>query len=195
MVDLSAYEGIIFDMDGTLVDSMGTHMEAWRLTCDAYGYPFDEQYMYGLGGVPTRQTVEILNQKHQLSHSPEEVAMKKRAVWDNMDHTPTLIEDTLAVFKQYRPSMKIGIGTGAERPHAEHLLKHHGLLEQIDALVTASDVTKGKPDPETFLSVAEQIGVSPEKCVVFEDTDIGLQAAQRAGMDCILVKNGRIHID
>lgn len=192
MLDLSAYKGIIFDMDGTLVDSMGTHMEAWKQTCETYGYPFDEHYMYGLGGVPTRQTVEILNDKHGLSHNPDEVALRKREVWVNMDHTPALIADTFAVFNRYRPSMRIGIGTGAERPHAEHLLAHHGLLDQIDALVTATDVTHGKPHPETFLTVAEQMGVDPAFCVVFEDTDIGYQAATRAGMDCILVQGGKI---
>jgi beta-phosphoglucomutase family hydrolase len=192
MLDLSTYKGIIFDMDGTLVDSMGKHIEAWKKTCELYGYPFDESYMYGLGGIPTRKTVDILNEKYQLSHNPDEVAITKRQLWKSLDHTPSLIAETFDVFKHYRPSMRIGVGTGAERSHAEELLAYHGLLEDLDALVTATDVSQGKPHPETFLKVAEKIGVEPVFCVVFEDTDIGYQAAQRAGMDCILVKNGRI---
>ncbi|MGQ8364494.1 HAD family hydrolase [Glaciecola sp. 1036] len=192
MIDLSAYQGIVFDMDGTLIDSMGAHIKAWEKTCQQYGYPFDEAYMHGLGGVPTRNTVVLLNEKHQMSYDPDEVAKTKRQHWLDMQHKPELIASTIEVFNHYRPSMRIGIGTGAERPHAEHLLNQHGLLERIDALVTATDVTNGKPAPETFLRVAEEIGVSAHKCVVFEDTKIGQEAAQRAGMDCILVVNGEI---
>lgn len=192
MLDLSAYKGIIFDMDGTLIDSMGAHLDAWQQTCEAYGYPYDYDYMHSLGGVPTRKTVEILNEKYGLLHNPDEVAKTKREKWELMEHTPTIIEETMAVFDHYRPTLQIGIGTGAERPHAIHLLEHHGLLERLDALVTATDVTHGKPHPETFLTVAEKIGVAPGDCVVFEDTQIGYQAAMDAGMDCILVKAGKI---
>ena len=194
MVDLSSYQGIVFDMDGTLVDSMPAHMEAWRVTCENYGYPFDLDYMYSLGGVPTRQTVVVLNDKFNMDHDPTEVARYKRESWEAMKLEPVIIESTMAVFNHYRPHMAIGIGTGAERPHAEHLLTAHGLLERIDSLVTATDVTHGKPHPETFLTVARQMGVEPSRCVVFEDTEIGRQAARDARMDCIMVNNGEIQV-
>lgn len=194
MVDLSSYQGIVFDMDGTLVDSMPAHMEAWRVTCENFGYPFDLDYMYSLGGVPTRQTVVVLNDKFSMDHDPSEVARYKRESWEAMNLEPVIIESTMAVFNHYRPHMAIGIGTGAERPHAEHLLTSHGLLERIDSLVTATDVTHGKPHPETFLTVARQMGIEPSKCVVFEDTEIGRQAARDAGMDCIMVNNGEIQV-
>lgn len=194
MVDLSSYKGIVFDMDGTLVDSMPAHMEAWRVTCENFGYPFDLDYMYSLGGVPTRQTVVVLNDKFNMDHDPTEVARYKRESWEAMKLEPVIIESTMAVFNHYRPQMAIGIGTGAERPHAEHLLTAYGLLERIDSLVTATDVTYGKPHPETFLTVAQQMGVEPSECVVFEDTEIGRQAAQDAGMDCIMVNNGEIQV-
>ena len=194
MVDLSSYKGIVFDMDGTLVDSMPAHMEAWRVTCENFGYPFDLDYMYSLGGVPTRQTVVVLNDKFSMDHDPSAVAHYKRESWEAMNLEPVIIESTMAVFNHYRPHMAIGIGTGAERPHAEHLLTAQGLLERIDSLVTATDVTHGKPHPETFLTVARQMGVEPSKCVVFEDTEIGRQAAKDAGMDCIMVNNGEIQV-
>ena len=194
MVDLSAYQGIVFDMDGTLVDSMPAHMEAWRVTCEHYGYPFDLDYMNSLGGVPTQQTVVVLNEKFGMDRNPVEVARFKRETWEDMKLEPVIIPATMAVFEHYRPTMAIGIGTGAERPHAEHLLSAHGLLARIDSLVTATDVTHGKPHPETFLTVAQQMGIEPAKCVVFEDTEIGRQAATDAGMDCIMVKNGEIQV-
>ncbi|WP_102798878.1 HAD family hydrolase [Bowmanella denitrificans] len=192
MLDLSRYQGIIFDMDGTLVDSMPSHMQAWQMTCQAFGYPFDPDYMHSLGGVPTRKTVEILNHKYQLEHDPKQVAEQKRQFWEQLDRLPALIHETVAVLHHYRPTMKIGIGTGAERPHALKLLEQTGLLNNIDALVTASDVVHGKPHPETFLSVARLLNLPPAACVVFEDTDIGRRAAEEAGMDCILVKDGYI---
>ncbi|WP_416308331.1 HAD family hydrolase [Neptunicella sp. SCSIO 80796] len=193
MLDLSKYQGIVFDMDGTLIDSMGAHMRAWQQACEAFGIPFDHDYMHGLGGVPTKKTAEILNDKYQLNHSPEEVASRKRDFWIAMGESPAIIEETVNVLKHYRGKLKIGIGTGAERPHAEKMLQDTGLLDMVETLVTATDVTHGKPHPETFLTVARNMGIEPQYCVVFEDTQIGAEAASRAGMDCILVQDGRIN--
>lgn len=192
MLDLSAYQAIVFDMDGTLIDSMGSHGIAWRQTCEHYGYPFDPAYMHSLGGVPTDQTVVLLNEKYGLSHDVDTVARLKRELWEQLDEVPTLIPATVEVLQYYRGRLKIGIGTGADRAHALKMLAQTGLLTQVDTVVTASDVTFGKPHPETFLTVAAQLGVAPERCVVFEDTAIGQQAAAAAGMDCILVQNGML---
>lgn len=194
MLDLSRYSAIVFDMDGTLIDSMGAHVKAWQMTCAFFGYPFDADYMHGLGGVPTRQTVVLLNEKFALTHAPDDVAAKKREFWLSLDDTPSVISQTAAVLKHYHGTLKIGIGTGAERKHAVDLLEKTGLNQFISVLVTASDVSHGKPHPETFLSVAQLLGAHPAECVVFEDTLIGKEAATRAGMDCILVNNGQIDL-
>ncbi|MBU2978096.1 beta-phosphoglucomutase family hydrolase [Alteromonas sp. C1M14] len=192
MIDLSHYKGIIFDMDGTLVDSMGAHLEAWQATCKHFGYPFDSDYIYSLGGVPTHQTAIILNEKYGYKADPKEVADYKMATRGRMNFVPSLIEETFAIFNHYRSSMKIAVGTGADRAHAEKLLSHLGIIDKLDALVTSSDVKNGKPFADTFLSAAQQMGLSPQQCVVFEDTDIGQQAAANAGMDCKLVVKGKV---
>lgn len=192
MLDLSQYQGIVFDMDGTLIDSMGAHMRAWQQACEAFNIPFDHDYMHGLGGVPTRKTAEILNEKYQLNHDPHAVANSKRDFWVAMGESPSIIQETFEVLTHYQGQLKMGIGTGAERPHAEKMLQDTGLINLIETLVTATDVQFGKPHPETFLTVASNMGVAPEHCVVFEDTQIGFEAATRAGMDCILVKDGKI---
>lgn len=191
LLSLEDYDGIIFDMDGTLIDSMGAHMDAWQQVCDIFGYPFDPDFMHGLGGVPTRRTVELLNEKFGKAHCPDEIATKKRQLYEQSNFVPPLIDSTYRVFRHYRPSKSIGIGTGAERKNAEQILQHHGLLDEIDVLVTASDVSEGKPDSETFLKAAEAMDVEPGKCIVFEDTLIGLEAARRAGMDCVVVTAGQ----
>ncbi|GGB94133.1 carotenoid dehydrogenase [Marinobacterium zhoushanense] len=190
MIDLQKYAGIVFDMDGTLVDTMEGHLEAWRRACEAYGFPFDKAYMHSLGGVPSVQTVEILNQLHGLNHDAEEVAQHKHQAWLSMALKPQLFPETSGVFRHYRGLKKIGIGTGAKREGAEIILSAVGLLDQVDALVTSSDVEHGKPAPDTFLKVAQLLGVNPGDCVVFEDTEIGRQAAFAAGMDCYLFADG-----
>ncbi|MBD1388025.1 beta-phosphoglucomutase family hydrolase [Neiella sp. HB171785] len=193
MIDLlNAYQGIIFDMDGTLVDSMPAHIEAWRRTAEIHGFPFDEKWQYSLGGVPTAKIAERINAKYGLQLDCQEVAATKRQQWALLDTSPHLIDETYQVFKSLLGKRKIAVGTGSIRSHAEHVLTDVGVIEHLDALVTACDVSEGKPHPETFVTAAESMGVAPEHCVVFEDTDIGEQAARAAGMDCIRIDFGVI---
>ena len=84
------------------------------------------------------------------------------------------------------------MGTGSDRQHAQMVLNEHGLLAQLSALVTADDVTQGKPHPETFVRAAKLMGVAPQHCVVFEDTDMGRKAAVDGGMACFMVDNTRL---
>lgn len=192
MLDLTGYKAIVFDMDGTLIDSMGAHVMAWQHTCAHFGYGFDAEYMHSLGGVPTKQIAVLLNEKFNLEHEPESVAAKKREHWSKLADSPGIIEETCAILDHYQGQLKMGIGTGSEKQHALDLLEKTGINKKITALVTASDVSNGKPHPETFLRVAELLGVEPTECVVFEDTEMGRQAAEAANMDCILVKNGKV---
>jgi beta-phosphoglucomutase family hydrolase len=192
MPDLSRYKGIVFDMDGTLIDSMGAHSEAWRQACEKYAYPFDEQYLHNLGGVPTKDIVILLNEKHGLSHNPDAVANTKSLAFLELKDNPTVIDDTFQVMQRYKGKLKMGVGTGSLRNNAIQMLTDTGLLEYLETVVTASDVTHGKPHGETFITVATNMGLQPSECVVFEDTEVGRQAAQNAGMDCIMVINGKI---
>lgn len=189
---LEKYEAIIFDMDGTLIDSMPAHMEAWRMAAEEYDYPYDHEWHYAQGGVPTRKTVELINEKYQLDLDPDAVAETKRLKWESMGLGPQLIEETYQLFQKLLGKKPVAVGTGAERSHALEMLEETGILDHLDGLVTACDVSNGKPSPDTFLQAAEAMGVAPERCVVFEDTEIGRQAALAAGMDCILVKDYRI---
>tara|TARA_R110000744_G_scaffold356714_1_gene463497 strand:- start:291 stop:881 length:591 start_codon:yes stop_codon:yes gene_type:complete len=194
MPDLSRYKGIVFDMDGTLIDSMGSHAVAWQQTCEHFGYPYDKEYIHALGGVPTREIAKLLNEKHGQNHDLDKVAEVKRQAWLALDDDLTVIEDTFNVMQRYKGKLKMGIGTGSERDNAIRMLTKTGLLERVETVVTSSDVKNGKPDGETFLTVAKNMGLSASECVVFEDTDIGRQAAKNAGMDCIMVIDGKIEL-
>lgn len=85
---------------------------------------------------------------------------------------------------------KLAVGTGSQRKSAEHLLTKTDILAKLDSLVTATDVQRHKPNPDTFLDACEGMGLKPKQCVVFEDTDLGKQAAHAANMDCIMVVDG-----
>jgi beta-phosphoglucomutase family hydrolase len=192
MPDLSRYKGIVFDMDGTLIDSMGAHGQAWQQTCEKYAYPFDGEYIHNLGGVPTREIVKLMNAKYGLNHDLDAVTETKRQAFLKLDDSPMVIDDTFAVMQRYQNILKMGVGTGSERNNAINMLTATGLLERVETVVTASDVTYGKPHGENFKTVAANMGLQANECVVFEDTEIGRQAAQNAGMDCIMVINGKI---
>lgn len=194
MLDLTGFDAIIFDMDGTLIDSMGVHIKAWEATCHHFGYPFDADYQYGLGGVPSVQTAELMNAKYAKNDDPFEVAAYKQHVFERLGNIPPLISDTFQIFEHYKTTLPIAVGTGADKQHAKWLLSHYGLLEQLGALVTADDVRHGKPHPETFLKAAEQLQVAPQHCVVFEDTEMGRKAAIDAGMQCIMVVNTKVQL-
>tara|TARA_R110000868_G_scaffold133136_4_gene344581 strand:+ start:176 stop:778 length:603 start_codon:yes stop_codon:yes gene_type:complete len=194
MPDLSRYKGIVFDMDGTLIDSMGAHGLAWQKTCAHFGYPYEGDYIHGLGGVPTREIVKLLNEKYGLSHDQDEVTEHKRQGFLKLDDKPMVIADTFSVMQRYQGILKMGVGTGSERGNAMRMLSESGLLERVETVVTASDVTYGKPHGETFLTVAKNMGLQAKDCVVFEDTEIGRLAAKNAGMDCIMVINGKIEL-
>lgn len=190
---LAFYDAIIFDMDGTLIDSMPSHLDAWHKTSEQYGFPYDRQWHHSLGGVSSMRTVELINERYQLALDPVTVAQTKSRMWHDLYLGPVLIDATYAVFQQCAGHKKLAVGTGATRLHAEEQLAFVGVLERLDALVTASDVEHGKPHPETFLAAAAEVGVAPERCLVFEDTEIGRQAATAAGMDCVMVVDGQLH--
>jgi HAD superfamily hydrolase (TIGR01509 family) len=187
---LDRYGAVIFDMDGTLVDSVAPHLDAWAVICQRYGYPCDRDFMAGLSGVPTLGTVEILNQRFGLSHPVEHVAREKEHLFLDLCQTPRRIEPVYDILVAQQALKPVAVGTGASREHALAQLQPLGILPRLSALVTACDVTHGKPHPETFLMAAQHINVAPRDCVVFEDTAIGMRAAAAAGMDCYQVVNG-----
>ncbi len=186
------YDALIFDMDGTLVDSGQLHEFAWSETLNKYGIPIDRPLMRSLAGVPTKGTIEILLEKFNLSVSASLDEMnnfKEAWVHENMHKfvKPTAL---IEVAQKYHGIKPMAIGTGAYTQEAITILGLCGLDKYIDAVVGADQVKNPKPAPDTFLRCAELLGVAPEKCVVFEDSKLGLQAAATAGMagiDVLLV--------
>lgn len=178
----SRARGLIFDMDGTVVDSMPVHFLAWKLTAREHGFEYTEELFYGLAGMPTHKIVPVVNERLGLSLDPEEFSSRKEELFlENLKEVKP-IEPVADIVRRYHGKLPMSIGTGGKKFIAEITLKMVGLDGFFDVIVAADDVSNHKPFPDTFLKCAELMNVEPQFCQVFEDGDMGLLAGERAGM-------------
>ncbi|MFD1801955.1 fructose-1-phosphate/6-phosphogluconate phosphatase [Mixta tenebrionis] len=182
------YDGLIFDMDGTILDTEQTHRQAWAHVLAGYGLSFDENVVIGLNGSPTWRVAQFIIDSHQADLDPYQLAAEKTAAVEIMLFDSVRPLPLIEVVKAYHGRKPMAVGTGSEHKMADALLKHLNLHHYFAAIVGADDVQRHKPEPDTFLRCAALLNVAPEKCVVFEDADFGLQAAQAAGMDAVDVR-------
>lgn len=189
------YGGYIFDLDGTLVDSMPTHFRAWRRALRDNGAPahiFEWEEFNSHGGMFAVDIVAKLNRDYGLDMNPQTVAEQKRLFYCELLKTEALpiIPETVNLVHQLRSQgIPYAIGTGSMILGAQETLRSAGLLDLFPIMVTPGDVLpgRGKPNPDIFLLCAERMGVNPAECIVFEDALPGIRAAEAAGMACCVV--------
>ena len=190
-----AYAGYIFDLDGTLVDSMPTHYKAWRWALKKHGAPhevFQWEEFVAHGGMAAPDIVADLNATYGLSMEPETVAEEKRNryAWLLLNETLPVIPETVNLVKRLNEQgIPYAIGTGSMPAGASDTLRSAGIADLFSIMVTPADVPPGfgKPRPDIFLLCAQRMGVEPGQCVVFEDAEPGIQAAKAGGMDYVRV--------
>ncbi|MEI8114591.1 MAG: HAD-IA family hydrolase [Bacteroidia bacterium] len=175
-------KGLIFDLDGTLADTMPIHYMAWKNAAARYGIDFSPVLFMELAGIPLYPTVEKLNQIFGKSVDPKELGNIKEAEFEKNMHLTPEIKVVTDLVRANFGKIPMAVGTGGSRRLSLKTLEIIGLRKYFDVLVTSEDVANFKPHPETFLKCAEQMCVAPADCEVFEDGVLGMQAARSAGM-------------
>ncbi len=182
--DFRAY---LFDCDGTVADSMPLHYEAWKKALAEWNCTFPEKLFYSWGGKPVSKIVADLNEAQGLAMPVEAVAARKEALYHELlpqlKGIPAVMEQ---VEKEYGHK-RLAVVSGGRRNSVVGAMTVLGLLDRFDTLVCAEDYTHGKPAPDCFLIAAERLGVTPAECLVFEDTQLGIDAATAAGMKHVRV--------
>lgn len=181
------FDAYLFDCDGTIADSMPLHYVAWRSALAAWNCEFPEQLFYDWGGYPTADIVRRLNAKQGLQMPVEAVLQKKEQLYYEALPNLRAVPEVLEHIEAGHGRLRLAVVSGSTRDSVEASLKTLGLLEKFEVIVCAGDYRKGKPDPEPFLLAAERLGVQPERCLVFEDADLGIEAARAAGMASVKV--------
>ncbi|MCU0704434.1 MAG: HAD-IA family hydrolase [Fimbriiglobus sp.] len=175
---------LIFDCDGTLADTMPVHFRAWQKVLADVGIPFGEVRFYQLGGVPTEKIVRIISDETGVPLTEEQVqhlTHGKEAEFVRMLDHVTPIAPVKAIAERHRGKLPMAVASGGYREVILKTVRFVGMEGWFDATVTAEDTTRHKPEPDVFLEAARRLNVDASRCVVFEDTDIGLEAARRAG--------------
>lgn len=196
MIDVTLfqpYDGLIFDMDGTLIDTMPVHAKAWGKVGEQFGYEFDSRIMYQLGGATVRTIAEAIMENAGMPLSRlEEVIAAKRALSYQLIPQESKLLPTFDVVKHYYQQKPMALGSGSHRHLIDMLMDKLAIAPYFNAIVSADDVKEHKPHPETFLRCANLSGVEPTRCIVFEDADLGVQAGLNAGMDVFDVRTQEI---
>jgi HAD superfamily hydrolase (TIGR01509 family) len=175
-------EGLIFDFDGTIVDSMPAHCLSWKEAFSSFGAPLTERFVYDHAGASFIGVVEAYNREMGTDLPPNEVVKAKNrchVACLSMTHT---IPQVMGIIEQYHGVLPMAVATGNSKRMTAPLMDRLKLAQYFTAVIYGEDVTDSKPNPECFLKAARAIHVAPEKCEVFEDGDLGLEAAKRAGM-------------
>lgn len=178
------FSGYIFDLDGTLADTMPLHYRAWEqaLRNAGLGGRLDEDYFYALGGVPSRRVAQLLGEHHGVKLDPEKVYRDKEAIFMGSLQKLELISPVVEFARTVSGTHPVALASGGTRDVVRSTLEKTGLAPLFPIVVTADDVVHGKPAPDMFLLAAKLMGVEPGRCLVFEDGEPGIQAAEAAGM-------------
>lgn len=180
-------KALIFDLDGTLADTMPVHFWAYKNILVEYGITFTPELFATLAGIPAVGTIEKLNEMFGASMDAPKVGMQKEAEYEKIMDKMKPILPVVDVVKKYHGKIPMAVGTGGYNRLAWKTMHILGLDKYIDILVSSEQVERPKPFPDTFLKCAELMGVEPAVCEVFEDGEPGMKAAKNAGMMATLV--------
>lgn len=181
------FQAYLFDCDGTIADSMPLHYVAWTTALGEWGCHFAEDLFYQWGGKPAADIIRDLNEIQRLDMPVLEVATRKEKLYYELLPSLKAIPEVLEHITAQEGKVRFAVVSGSRRESVKASLTALGLLDKFETIVAAGDYRNGKPHPEPFLTAAARLGVAPEHCLVFEDTDMGIESATAAGMASVKV--------
>jgi beta-phosphoglucomutase-like phosphatase (HAD superfamily) len=180
--------GIIFDCDGTLADTMPLHWRAWQVIAKRHGFSLPEERFYSLGGVPSRDILRVLSTEQGVPLDPLAVAREKEAVYLPLIAQVEPINTVVGVARENYGKIPLAVASGGTKSIIEQVLEHLGIRHLFQTIVTSEDIINQKPAPDIFLEAARRLGVRPQFCRAYEDTDLGMRAIRAAGMEAVDVR-------
>ncbi|MGW5847618.1 HAD family hydrolase [Streptomyces sp. NPDC055254] len=181
---------VIFDLDGTLVDSEPNYYESGRRTLERHGVPdFSWEQHSRFIGIGTRETLEILKERYGIPAPVEQLLAEQNAAYLELARTGTEAYPRMRAFVErlHAEGVPMAVASGSSREAIHAVLAGTGLDALLTTVVSAEEVARGKPAPDVFLEAARRLGAEPAECVVVEDAVPGALAARAAGMRCVAV--------
>ena len=181
-------QGLIFDCDGTLANTMPLHWRAWQLITQRHNLHFPEDRFYALGGVPSRDILKMLAQEQGRSFDHIAVAHEKEEAYLPLMGEVEPIHAVVEIAREHHGKIPMAVASGGTQKIICQVLEHLKICHLFAAIVTSEMVKHQKPAPDIFLEAARRIGVDPKCCRAYEDTDLGMKAIRDAGMEAVDVR-------
>jgi beta-phosphoglucomutase family hydrolase len=182
------YKALIFDCDGTLADTLPVHFQAWSASLQAAGANISQNWYYQHCGISAEEMLQIFKDLFGYQFDSQLINVSRQKHYKSLINTIKEIQAVAEVARSHYGKVPMAVASGGERVVLEATLNNIGLHNLFDVIVSVDDVKNGKPEPDVFLLASQRLGVAPEDCIVYEDSDQGLEAARRAGMRSIDVR-------
>lgn len=181
-------KALIFDIDGTLADTMSVHYEACQIVCQKRGFDFPLSFFLAKAGIPTLVVFQMLMKELKLPYDGIALGHEKEEIFLTLIHKVKPMPIVADLAKAYYGKLPMALGTGGGKEVATKIMQAIDMEDLFDIMISADDVTHPKPHPETFLKGASFLSIAPEFCLVFEDGQPGIDAAIAGGMPYVDVR-------
>lgn len=182
------YAGLIFDCDGTIAHTLPVHFLAWQAAFNPYGATLAKDWYHERTGLTAEEFIESFNQAFGYTIDAQQVDVERQRQFTDLIHQVQEVEAVAAIARAHYGKVPMAVASNGQRSVVEATIEAIQLRPLFETIVTLNDVELGKPAPNLFLLAAKRMGVAPEQCIVYEDSDLGLEAARRAGMRWIDVR-------
>ncbi|MCX2486666.1 HAD family hydrolase [Pedobacter sp. MR2016-24] len=189
---MTKFKALLFDLDGTLVDSEHFHFNTWNELLAESDVQLDyHDFLKNYAGIPLPGNASRLKELYVIDTSLEDLIARKE--WLTVERLKTseinlmpFVQESMDYF--FSKGIPMALVTASKRPDVDEMFQKNGLGKFFKLLITRSDVKNSKPDPESYLLAVEKLGFAQEECLVFEDTLNGLKAAKAAGLTCFVIQ-------